>query len=101
MAEDPGQIDRLARIAQIRADAELKRFAAFRAHVDALHRQHGELRAHINQGYGHAEDSFSVIGLRLAAVRAGRLARETSRIEAELARLAPGFDAARARAARE
>lgn len=93
-------LTRLAKLADMRADIELKRFAAFRNHVDAVGRQ---LTEHQNR-LGHLfaqDDAFLVAGARLASMEAGRLASEIGRLDAELVRLRPGFDAARDRAMRE
>ena len=93
-------LDRLARLAKIRSDAELKRFAAFREHLDALMLRKDAQKARLAGAFARTE-AFSVAEARLANLEAGRLAREIGRLDAELQRMKPGFDAARARAMRE
>lgn len=93
-------LTRLAKLAEIRSDVELKRFAAFRRHVDALAAQQNEQRDRLGQLFAQ-DEAFSVEGARLASQEAGRLAREIARLDAELGRIRPGFDLARSRAMRE
>ena len=93
-------LDRLAKLAEIRSDIELKRFAAFRRHVDTLAMQQAEHRVRIGHLFAQ-EEAFSVDAVRLASLEAGRLAREISRLDTELDRLRPGFEVARDRALRE
>ena len=100
MKKSAKQLEQLARLAQIRSDAELKRFAAFRAHVDALATQRQEMREKLGAVYARV-DAFSVIEARLANQTAGQLARGAARLDTELDRLRPGFDLARQRAVRE
>ncbi len=95
-----GRLDQLTRLAQIRSDAELKRFSAFRAHVDSLEGQRNAQREKLAAEYDR-RSAFSLAEARLASQQAGRLALQTLRIEAELARLRPGFEAARQQALKE
>ena len=100
MSKESDNLAKLARLAQIRSDLELKRFAAFRAHVTAVTT---ELQAHrdtLSDLYNRAE-SFSLEGARLANLDSGRLAQKINQLETELARLTPGFDQARHRAVQE
>ncbi|MBA4490782.1 hypothetical protein [Paracoccus sp. S1E-3] len=100
MKKSAKQLEQLARLAQIRSDAELKRFAAFRAHVDAISTQRAEMRDKLGALYARVE-AFSVVEARLANQTAGQLARGAAQLDAELDRLRPGFDIARQRAMRE
>ena len=100
MKKSAKQLEQLARLAQIRSDTELKRFAAFRAHVDAIATQRQEMREKLGAVYARVE-AFSVAEARLANQTAGHLARGAARLDAELDRLRPGFDIARQRAVRE
>ncbi|MDO5642332.1 MAG: hypothetical protein Q4G26_08120 [Paracoccus sp. (in: a-proteobacteria)] len=100
MSKKADMLVRLAQLARIRSDSELKRFAAYRNHVDRLSAQQADHRARLGQLFAD-EQEFSVAATRMASLDAGRLARELSRLDAEMTRLRPGFDAARARAMRE
>lgn len=100
MSKKAQMLTRLGKLAKIRSDLELKRFAAFRGHVDALAGQQNEQRDRLGHLFAQ-EQAFSIEGARLASLEAGRITREITRLDGELARLRPGFDAARARAMRE
>ena len=100
MKKSAKQLEQLARLAQIRSDTELKRFAAFRAHVDAIATQRQEMREKLVAVYARVE-AFSIVEARLANQTAGQLARGAALLDAELDRLRPGFDIARQRAVRE
>ena len=100
MKKSAKQLEQLARLAQIRSDTELKRFAAFRAHVDAIATQRQEMREKLVAVYARVE-ALSIVEARLANQTAGQLARGAARLDAELDRLRPGFDIARQRAVRE
>ena len=100
MKKSAKQLEQLARLAQIRSDAELKRFAAFRAHVDSIAVQSQQMRERLGTVYARVE-AFSIAEARLANQEAGRLALGAARLDAELERLRPGFDIARQRAVRE
>ena len=100
MKKSAFQLEQLARLAQIRSDIELKRFAAFRAHVDSIATQRLNMREKLNAVYAQ-ETSFSIAEARLANHEAGRFADGIARLDAELGRLRPGFNAARHRAVRE
>ena len=93
-------LSKLAKLAEIRSDTELRRFAAFRSHIDALTVQQVEARSRL-AGLFVQDDAFSIEGARMANQEAGRLAREGARLDAELDRLRPGYDVARQRAMRE
>lgn len=92
--------EKLAELAQIRADAELKRYAAFRNHLDALYRSREQAQRRLREGYAD-QLRFSVEEARLGNMIARQSAREVARLDAEIARMAPGCDTARAEAARE
>ncbi|MBV0890753.1 hypothetical protein KTN05_02675 [Paracoccus sp. Z118] len=90
----------LAHVAQLKSDLELRRFAAFRAHVVAVESRVGAIRGELGELCAAAAPD-SLPDLRAMAAIAGRNADSLLRAEAELSRLAPGFAAARAKAARE
>ncbi|NHF73152.1 hypothetical protein [Paracoccus xiamenensis] len=91
------ELEQLARLAQIRSDAELKRFAAFRAHVDAATTQRQQMRQKLAYIY-ESEAAFSIAEARLANQEAGQLGHGISQLDRDLERLRPGFDTARQRA---
>ncbi len=100
MKKNAKQLKQLARLAQIRSDAELKRFVAFRTHVDAVRLQGEQMRGKLASVY-ERNDAFSIAEARLASQEAGRIAHRIAQVDVELARLWPSFDIARQRAVRE
>lgn len=90
----------LERIARIKAERELKRFAAFSLHMKQAHQQAEAMRAALEQSYRSA-NPLSVAEARGASAQAGRSARELGRALDDVARMQPGFEAARVTAARE
>lgn len=100
MVKDSDKLAQLERIARIKAERELKRFAAFSVHM-AKARDHADaMRTALDQSYRSAAP-LSVAEARIANAQAGRSARELRQAEAEVARMQPRFDAARRDAARE
>lgn len=93
-------LDQLARLAKIRSDAELKRFAAFRTQIDAVAAQKEAQQARLAASFAQS-DAFTIAGARLANLEAGGLAREIGRLDSEFQRMKPGFDATRNSAMRE
>ncbi|WP_234854030.1 hypothetical protein [Paracoccus everestensis] len=90
----------LERIARIKAERELKRFAAFGLHMTQAQNHAGAMRTALDQSY-RSTAPLSVAEARIANAQAGRSARELHQAEAEVARMLPRFDAARRDAARE
>ncbi|MFC3570508.1 hypothetical protein [Paracoccus simplex] len=90
----------LERIARLKADLELRRFAAFRAHVDAARQRIDQLGRELQTLYG-AETGFSIAEARLANLLAGERSRALLSAERDLERMLPGYEAARQTAARE
>lgn len=98
-----GKADTLAqleRIARIKAERELKRFAAFSLHMKHAQGQAEAMRTALDQSY-RGLAPLSVAEARIASAQAGRSARELRQAEQELARMQPRFEAARRDAARE
>ena len=94
------QLQALGRVAQLKSDLELKKFSAFRSHVVALEGRIAAIRDELSTlSAGDAPGTLD--DLRAAAAVAGRNAEALLRAEAELARMRPGFEAARLRAVRE
>lgn len=100
MVDDRRKLAALERIARLKAERELKKFAAFSAHMTVARQRVDALQAALDQSYR----STAPLGLaeaRMANAQAGRAARELRRADLELNRLRPRFDAARQEAARE
>ncbi len=97
------QADKLAvlqKIARLKADRELKKFAAFSLHMTHARNKADAMRAALQQSYDSAAP-LSVPEARVANAQAGRSARELAHAEAELRRMKPRFEAVRKDAARE
>ena len=94
------QLGALLRVAQLKSDLELRKFSAFRAHVVAVEARIGAIRGELSDLCASVAPE-SLPDLRAAAAIAGRNADALLRAEADLARMRPGFDAARAKAVRE
>lgn len=90
----------LERIARIKAERELKRFAAFSQHMQQAQSQADAMRTALEQSY-RSLSPLSVAEARIASAQAGRSARDLRRAEAEVARMLPRFETARRDAARE
>jgi len=94
------QLQQLEQIARMKAERELKAFAAFNAHMTAARQRIDALQAALTQSY----DSTAPLTLpeaRIANAQAGRAARELRHADSEMQRLQPRFDLARQHAARE
>lgn len=100
MTKDSDRLAQLERIARIKAERELKRFAAFSLHMQQARDHAGAMRTALDQSY-RSSAPLSVAEARIANAQAGRSARELRQAEAEVARMLPRFDAARRDAARE
>ncbi|WBU60216.1 hypothetical protein [Paracoccus albus] len=94
------KLGKLARLAGLRSDAELERFAAFRRHVEALRAERAERSSMLHQLLIRQEP-FTLSGAASAHVQAGRLARDIARIDDELDRLRPNYTAALGKAQKE
>ena len=93
MSRKADQLGKLARIARLKADADLRRYSAYRAHADAMQRQVEGIRAELAEAIATpVSDALGQWRLTtaLVAYRAG----EAQRSEAALTRMKPGLDAA-------
>lgn len=91
---------RLERVARLKADQELKRFAAFRRHVAGLRAESDRLQAELlAEAARGAPESLGEARLAHALTR--HTAGERLAVQGELDRLAPAFEAARLAAVRE
>jgi len=95
-----GDLSRLERVARLKADLELKKFAAFRRHVAALQGEAGRLQAALLEEYARGAGG-TVADMRLAHACTRQAAAAHLAAEAELQRLSPAFEAARCAAKRE
>lgn len=96
----PEKLAALERIARLRAERELKKFAAFNAHMVQARGRVEAMRASLEQSY-RSVAPLTVSEARMANAQAGRSARELQQADRELARLEPRFEIARQQAARE
>lgn len=95
-----GDLARLERVARLKADMELKRFAAFRRHVAGLRAESQRLEAELLAEAARGAPA-SVAEARMAHALTRHVAGERMTVDAELDRLSPGFEAARLAAVRE
>jgi len=93
-------IERLAGLARLRSDLEMRRLAAYQAHVEAARAQIAAIGDELEALY-RSEAAFSLSGARVTNALAGDRSRALGRAEQELDRMLPGFEAARAVAIRE
>ncbi|MBU3028620.1 hypothetical protein [Paracoccus marinaquae] len=100
MVADPRKLAALQRIARLKAERELKKFAAFSAHMAAARQRAEALQAALDQSY-RSTAPLNVAAARMANAQAGRAARELQRADQEITRMTPRFEAARKDAARE
>ena len=98
MSRRADQLGQLARLARIKADADLRRYSAYRAHADAMQRQVDALRAELSEAIAtpvtDALDQWRLT-TALVAYRTG----QAQRGEVALGRMKPGLEAARQAAA--
>lgn len=88
----------LARIARLRADLELRRYAGYRSHAEAMRRHVGEAREELAAAMA-APASDALDQWRLATALVGYRAGQLHQAEEALLRMQPALDAARAAAA--
>lgn len=94
------QLQQLEQIARLKAERQLKTFAAFNVHMTVARQRVDSLQAALAQSY----DSTAPLSLpeaRVANAQAGRAARELRHAGDELQRMTPRFEIARQKAARE
>lgn len=100
MVRKSEKLAQLERIARLKAERELRRFAAFNLHMKQAQTHAAAMRTALDQSYRDIAP-LSVPEARIASAQAGRSARELRNAEAEVARMQPRFEAARRDAARE
>ena len=94
------QLKQLEHIARLKAELQLKSFAAFNAHMAAARQRISLLETTLTQSYD-SKAPLSLPEARVANAQAGRAARELRHASQEMQRLQPRFDLARQQAARE
>ncbi|MEO1912117.1 MAG: hypothetical protein ABGX10_17055 [Paracoccus sp. (in: a-proteobacteria)] len=94
------QLAQLEALARIRAERQLKSFAAFAAHMTAAHQHAEALRNSLAQSYASVAP-LTIPEARAANAQAGRAARELRHADREMQQLQPRFEAARKVAATE
>lgn len=100
MVSDRRKLHELEKIARLKAERELKKFAAFNAHMKAARQRVDALRAALDQSY-RSTAPLSLAEARMANAQAGRAARDLQKADRELERMKPRFEVARREAARE
>lgn len=96
----PKQVKQLERLARLRSDLQMRRFSAFRAHVETAKDQIRQLEGEMAAIFDGTQE-FSVASARLTNVMAGDCSRSLIRAEQNLQQLLPGYEAARQEAIRE
>ena len=100
MTRQSDKLAQLERIARLKAERELKRFAAFNLHMKQAQARAAAMRTALDQSY-RSTAPLTVAEARIANAQAGRSARDLHQAEAEVARMQPRFEAARRDAVRE
>lgn len=98
MSRRADRLGQLARLARLKADADLRRYSAYRAHADAMQRQVDALRAELGEAIATpVSDALEQWRLTtaLVAYRTGK----AQRAEVALERMKPGLEAAQRAAA--
>ena len=93
MSRKTDQLGKLARIARLKADADLRRYSAYRAHADAMQRQVDAVRAELAETIA-TPVSDALDQWRLTTALVAYRTAEAQRSEVALARMKPGLDAA-------
>ena len=100
MRMNPRKIALLEKLARLKADRELKKFAAFNAHVTAARTRVDSFQTALQQSYS-SDSPMTLAEARAANAQASRSARQLLQADAELARMLPRFEEVRKRASRE
>lgn len=94
MSGKSGQLGALARLARIKADADLRRYAAYRAHSEAMQRQVDALRTDLAEAIA-APGADRLDQWRLTTAVVAYRTGQAQHAEVALARMKPGLEAAR------
>lgn len=98
MSRRDQQMAELARIARLQADLELRRYAGYRSHAEAMRRHVDDAREELAAAMA-APASDALDQWRLATALVGYRAGQLHQAEEALLRMKPALDAARAAAA--
>lgn len=98
--KEADKLQKLEQIARLKADLELKKFAAFNSHVTAAQTRIDSLQIALTQCYD-ATAPLTLDEARMANAQAARSARQIVQAKAELARMMPRFEVARQAASRQ
>ncbi len=100
MRQDLAGLGKLGRLAQLKSDLEMRRFAAFRAHVEASRGRIAAMEERLQVLYDLPE-AFSVAQARLTNAMTAAQVGELDQERASLNQLLPRFEVARQAAVRE
>lgn len=100
MRQDLKALQKLGHLAQLKSDLEMRRFSAFRAHVDAAHARIAQAEAQLESLYQHSE-AFSVSQMRLVNAMTMEQVRTLDREKDLLVQILPKYEVARQQAVRE
>lgn len=100
MVKTSDKLAQLTRLAELKSELELRRFAAFSSSVAAV-RQRIEAAEAVVAGCYAAAAPMSLAEARIASAEAGAATRRADQARRELQQILPRFDLARQRAARE
>jgi len=93
VSRESQQLGKLARIARLRADADLRRYSAYRAQAEAMQRQLDAVRAELSEAIA-TPGSDALDQWRLTTALVTYRTGQTQRCEAALAGMKPGLEAA-------
>lgn len=94
------QLSKLKRLAQLKSDLELRKYSAYRAHVEIQRARVDSIANELSAIFEY-DMPFSIEAARLANSLASERSRALHRAEAELAQMLVGFEAVRKSAMRE
>lgn len=100
MTRGAEQLGRLARIARVKADGELRAYAARRAQAEAMQRQLDAVRAELAQAIAAPTAPDAPAEWRQTAALVGYRSEQLRQAEVALARIRPGLELARQAAMR-
>jgi hypothetical protein len=93
MSRESQQLGKLSEIARLRADADLRRYSAYRVQAEAMQRQLEAVRAELSEAIA-TPGSDALDQWRLTTALVAYRTGQTQQSEAALAKIKPGLDAA-------
>ncbi len=100
MSGGADQLGRLARIARVKADGELRSYSARRAQAEAMQRQFDSVRAELAQAVALPAAPDAPAQWQQIAAMVGYRSEQLRQAEIALARIRPGLETARQAAVR-